>query len=73
MLTPSQADKLRTLITRHATCQFQAGRLNTRTDPAVRARVHAAADIAKAALCAELSALTLETVHHEADLHELVA
>lgn len=65
MLTPQRAARLRELIARHAHCQFQAGRLNTKTDAEVRARILAAADTANRVLCAELAALTVEEKEYE--------
>lgn len=58
MLTPEQAARLRGLITRHAHCQFQAGRLNFKTTEADRIRVYEAADKAARAVCEELMLLT---------------
>lgn len=58
MLTPEQAARLRGLITRHAWCQFQVGRLTSKTPDHVRARDHAAADKANRAVCDELLKLT---------------
>lgn len=60
MLKPHQAENLRELIARHAHYQYQAGRLDPRQDHDKRARIQAAADATTRALCAALTALTVE-------------
>jgi hypothetical protein len=65
MLTREQAEALRELIAQYGNHQFNAGRLDRRHDHEKRAKVAAASDAATRALCAALTAVTMEIAENE--------